>query len=285
MSFVPTSHREGFSALPILIFPDTNSGFPLASVGMRQRPLILVSPSVETKGAEFEDLSLSLSAPYERALLRAGMLPWPILSLDSRELIAAAVQRADGVLLTGGEDVHPVLYDQAMPQRLRQKCILTPDGGARDLRELMLVDEVFRQRKPLLAICRGHQVLNVALGGTLFADLPTQLPRGLDHRRMDRRSQKVHDVQLTPGSLLAKITRKRVLGVNSTHHQAVDRVADILAVAARSADGVVESLQLKPAATRLLPFLLSVQFHPERLADRHPEHQAIFAAFGRACAA
>jgi gamma-glutamyl-gamma-aminobutyrate hydrolase PuuD len=65
-----------------------------------------------------------------------------------------------------------------MPQRLRKKCILTPDGGARDLRELMLVDEVFRQRKPLLAICRGHQILNVALGGTLFADLATQLPAG-----------------------------------------------------------------------------------------------------------
>jgi putative glutamine amidotransferase len=249
---------------------------------MRKRPLILVSPSVETKGAEFEDLSLSLSAPYERALLNAGMLPWPILSLTSRDEIAECVKRADGVLLTGGEDVHPVLYDQKMPQRLRKKCLLTPDGGARDLRELMLVDEVFRQRKPLLAICRGHQILNVALGGTLIADIPTQLPRTLNHRRMDKRSAKVHDVQLTPGGLLAKITRKRVLGVNSTHHQAVARPAEILAVAGQSADGVIESMQLKPAAARLLPFLLSVQFHPERLADRHPEHQAIFAAFAKA---
>jgi putative glutamine amidotransferase len=251
---------------------------------MRKRPLILVSPSVETKGAEFEDLSLSLSAPYERALLNAGMLPWPILSLTSRDEIAECVKRADGVLLTGGEDVHPVLYDQKMPQRLRKKCLLTPDGGARDLRELMLVDEVFRQRKSLLAICRGHQILNVALGGTLIADISTQLPRTLDHRRMDKRSAKVHDVQLTPGGLLAKITRKRVLGVNSTHHQAVARPAEILAVAGQSADGVIESMQLKPAAARLLPFLLSVQSHPERLADRHPEHQAIFAAFAKACA-
>lgn len=252
---------------------------------MRKRPLILVSPSVETKGTEFEDMSLSLSQRYERALLGVDLLPWPVLSLNSRDEIAACVQRADGVLLTGGEDVHPVLYDQKMPQRLRKKCILTPDGGARDLRELMLVDEVFRQRKPLLAICRGHQILNVALGGTLFADIPTQLPAALNHRRMDQRSAKVHDVHLTPGGLLAKITRKRVLGVNSTHHQAVARVAEILAVAGRSADGVVESMQLKPAAARLLPFLLSVQFHPERLADRHPEHRAIFTAFAKACAA
>ena len=252
---------------------------------MRKRPLILVSPSVETKGTEFDDLSLSLSTRYESALLNAGLLPWPVLSLASRADIAACVHRADGVLLTGGEDVHPVLYDQQMPQRLRKKCILTPDGGARDLRELMLVDEVFRQRKPLLAICRGQQILNVALGGTLFADLATQLPAGLNHRRLDRRCAKVHDVSLTPGGLLAKITGKRVLGVNSTHHQAVDRVAEILAVGAHSADGVVESLQLKTAGAPLLPFLLSVQFHPERLADRYPEHHAIFAAFAKACAA
>jgi len=251
---------------------------------MRDRPLILVSPSVETKGAEFEDISLSLSLPYERALLTAGALPWPIISLTSREEIAECVRRADGVLLTGGEDVHPVLYNQKMPQRLRKKCILTPDGGCRDLRELMLVDEVFRQRKPLLAICRGQQILNVALGGTLFADIPTQLPDAINHRRMDERGAKVHEVGLTPGGLLAKITRKRVLGVNSTHHQAVNRLADVLTVSASSSDGVVESLQLKPEVEHLLPFLLSVQFHPERLADRHAEHHAIFAAFAKACA-
>jgi putative glutamine amidotransferase len=75
------------------------------------------------------------------------------------------------------------------------------------------------------------------------------------------------------------------LGVNSTHHQAVDRLADILAGAARSADGVIESMQLKPTVATLLPFLLSVQFHPERLADRYPEHHAIFAAFAKACVA
>ena len=251
---------------------------------MSKRPLILVSPSIETKGIEFSDMSLSLSLPYERALINAGALPWPILSLPSRQLIAECVRRADGVLLTGGEDVNPVLYDGHMPQSLRKKCILTPDGGARDLRELMLVDEVFRQRKPLLAICRGQQVLNVALGGTLVADIPRQIRGALNHRRMDKRCAKVHEVSLTPGSLLSKITGKRILGVNSTHHQAVDRPADILAVTARSSDGVIEGLQLKPEAARLLPFMLSVQFHPERLADRHPEHHALFVAFAKACA-
>jgi putative glutamine amidotransferase len=251
---------------------------------MSKRPLILVSPSIETRGTEFSDPSLSLSLFYERALINAGALPWAILSLPSRALIAECVRRADGVLLTGGEDVNPILYDPAMPHSLREKCQLTADGGARDLRELMLVDEVFRQRKPLLAICRGQQILNVALGGTLIPDLPAPRRGVLNHRQMDKRCQKVHEVGLTPGSLLSKITGKRRLRVNSTHHQAVDRPADILAVTGRSPDGVVENLQLKPEAAHLLPFLLSVQFHPERLAERHPEHHAIFAAFAKACA-
>lgn len=251
---------------------------------VRQRPLILVSPSVETKGTEFADMSLSLSLPYERALLGAGLLPWPVLSLNSPQAVAECVSRADGILLTGGEDVDPRLYSPRMKPRLRKKCILTPDGGQRDWRELMLVREVLKQRKPLLAICRGHQVLNVALGGTLVADIPSQIKGALNHRRMDRRSAIVHEVSLTPGGLLSKITGKRNLGVNSTHHQAVDRVAGVLDVAAQSADGVVEAMQLKPEAGSLLPFLLSVQFHPERLTDRHAEHRAIFAAFAQACA-
>lgn len=250
--------------------------------GMGLRPLILISPSVAPQGDDGP--AVRLSARYERALLEAGAWPWPVLSLTSRQEIAACVQRADGLLLTGGDDVQPALYDQRMPARWRQKCQVTPDGGARDLRELMLVDEVFRQRKPLLAICRGHQLLNVALGGTLYADLPAQLPSALDHQRQDQRCEKVHDVHLTAGGLLAKITRRRILGVNSTHHQAVRQPADLLVVAGRSPDGIIESMQLHPAA-RLLPFLLSVQFHPERLADRHPEHHAIFAAFVKACAA
>jgi putative glutamine amidotransferase len=135
----------------------------------------------------------------------------------------------------------------------------------------------------LLGIYRGHQILNVALGGTLVADILGQRPRARNHRRMDRRSEIVHGVRLTPGSLLAKITGRQRLGVNSTHHQAVARVAAPLKVAAVSSDGIVEGLELRPGAAKMLPFLLSVQFHPERLANRYPEHQAIFRAFAQAC--
>lgn len=252
---------------------------------MTHTPLILVSPNIEKKGDEFGDVSISLSETYQLALMGAGAIPVAMPATASRKVIAECVRRADGVLLTGGEDVDPGLYAGRVPAKLRETVTLTPDGGARDLREVMLVDEVFRQHKPLLAICRGHQVLNVALGGSLWLDLKRQLPGAANHRRMDKRSELVHDVHLTADSLLAKITGKRSLGVNSTHHQAVERPAEPLQVTGRSADGVVESMQLRSEVAHLLPFLLSVQFHPERLVDRYPEHRAIFKAFTRACAA
>jgi len=245
--------------------------------------MILVSPSIEKKGEEFSDLSTSLSARYEMAVMGAGGIPVALSATVSRDVIAESVRRVEGVLLTGGEDVEPRLYGNGLPAKLKRTVTLTPDGGARDLRELILIDEVFKQRKPLLAICRGHQVLNVALGGTLIVDIPSQNRGALNHRRMDKRSEVVHEVRLTPDSILAKITGRRSLGVNSTHHQAVGRIAAPLRAAARSEDGIIEGLELKPEAAGWLPFLLSVQFHPERLVDRHPEHGAIFRAFTRAC--
>jgi putative glutamine amidotransferase len=250
---------------------------------MTKPPLILISPNIEKKGDEFGDLSISLSETYQQVLMGAGAIPWALPATVSQALIAECVSRCDGVLLTGGEDVDPRLYGNGLPARLRRTVTVTPDGGARDLRELLLIDEVFRQHKPLLGICRGHQMLNVALGGTLIADIRSQMPKALNHRRMDQRSEIVHEVRLTERGILAKITGRTSLGVNSTHHQAVGRVAAPLEVIARSEDGVVESMQLKPSPVLWLPFLLSVQFHPERLANRHPEHRAIFTTFAQAC--
>jgi putative glutamine amidotransferase len=159
---------------------------------------------------------------------------------------------------------------------------MTPDGGGRDLRELVLLDEVFRQRKPLLAICRGHQLLNIALGGELIADIRRQVPGALNHQRMDAAGEIVHEAPLTAGSLLARITGKRVLGVNSSHHQAVLETAEPLAAVARTRDGIVEAMEWKPETARRMPFMLSVQFHPERLG-RHAEHRAIFSRFVESC--
>jgi len=253
-------------------------------VSRSRRPLILLSPDYDAEGVEFGDSSLSLSFKYPQAIETCGGMPLTMAPTASRALVAEYVGRSDGVLLTGGSDLSPALYGLRRPARLRDMARVTLDGGRRDLFELMLLEEVFRQQKPLLCICRGHQLLNVALGGTLFVDLPSQKPSRIRHGRMECKDEAVHSVRLTRGSLLSKIVGSRTLGVNSTHHQAINRLAPALRVTARSADGVIEGVE-QAGKRRFLPFLLSIQFHPERLMDRYPEHCAIFEAFLGACTA
>jgi putative glutamine amidotransferase len=250
---------------------------------MTKRPLILVSASVEKRGVEFNDVSVSLSFKYEYSILQAGGIPFIAPSTTDRALLAEIIRRVDGVVLTGGDDINPDLYDEKLPRDVRRTVEQTPDGGGRDLREIILIDEIFRQRKPLLAICRGHQLLNVALGGQLIADIRRQVPGALNHQRSDKPSEFVHEAALTPGSMLAKITGKKVLGVNSSHHQAVLEPAEPLVAVARSRDGIIEAMELSRAAARQMPFLLSVQFHPERLTAGFAEHRKIFRRFIQAC--
>ena len=251
---------------------------------MGRPPLILVTPSIERRGVEFHDLSTSLSLRYNEAISEAGGIPVTAPTTTDRKLLAEAVRRTDGVLLTGGDDINPLLYDKKLPRKILQTVEQTPDGGARDLLELVLIEEIFRQHRPVLAICRGHQMLNIAMGGKLLADIGRQLPGAINHVRMDKPTETVHEAALTPGSIVSKICNASVLGVNSTHHQAVLEPADIFAATGRSSDGFVEVMELKPEYLAMLPFLLSVQFHPERLVQKHSRYRAIFEKFVKVCA-
>jgi putative glutamine amidotransferase len=268
---------------PKPIFPMTTQLSAVKLRAMVRPPLILVSPSIEKRGVEFHDLSVSLSVKYDFSVAQAGGIPVTSPTTTDRALLTEAVRRADGVLLTGGDDINSDLYDENLPPEIRKTVDPTPDDGGRDWRELVLIDEVFRQRKPLLAICRGHQLLNIALGGGLIADIRQQVPGALNHQRLDKAGELVHEVPLTAGSLLARIIGKRILGVNSSHHQGVLQPAEPLTAVARTRDGIVEAMELKPGAARRMPFLLSVQFHPERLTERHAGHRAIFSRFVQAC--
>src|SRR5690349_11515389 len=117
---------------------------------MHRPPLILVSPDIESKGKEHGDVSISLSARYLEALTGAGAIPLTLPATTSRSVIGECVRRADGILLTGGDDIDPRIYGGKLPKEVRQTVNVSPDEGARDLRELLLIDEVFRQSKPLL---------------------------------------------------------------------------------------------------------------------------------------
>jgi len=245
--------------------------------------LILVSPSIEKRGVEFHDLSVSLSMRYEDAILNAGGIPVIAPATTDPKILAEAVQRVDGVMLTGGDDINPKLYQKKLPRKVQKTVEQTPDGGKRDMRELILIEEIFRQRKPVLAICRGHQMLNIAFGGQLVVDIALQHPGAINHRQMDKPLELVHEATLTPGSLVSKICKTPVLGVNSTHHQAVVVPAEPFVATGMSRDGIVEVMELKPDLKAKMPFLLSVQFHPERLVQKHARYKAIFRTFVAAC--
>ncbi len=243
------------------------------------RPLILVTPSTAPAGVEMGDPSTSVSSRYLQSVLDAGGLPLSLPLTTDRTVLADAVAQCDGVLFTGGDDIDPRLYWPDAPAVLLATCDLAEAG--RDEMELALLAEVFARRKPLLAVCRGHQLVNIFLGGTLYVDLPTQAPGPFAHNRMDVRNEVAHAVTLPPDSGYAAITGTTALGVNSTHHQAIHQLAAPLRAVALAPDGVIEATEFRPEERGRLPWFQSVQFHPERLAA--PEHARLFRAFVEAC--
>jgi putative glutamine amidotransferase len=258
-------------------------GLSLFFPAMKTAPLILIFPGTRPKGYEFGDFAVDVSERYAQAILAAGGFPLVASCAASADYVAECLRRGDGVLLTGGEDVNPALHAPDAPADLRATVKSTEPE--RDLFEAMLIPEIFRQRKPLFAICRGQQMLNVSFGGTLFVDIPTQVPGALPHRQFDRKDEPVHPVNLAADSRLARLLGATAIQVNSTHHQAVDRVAPPFRAVGTAPDGVVEALELAPAEAGLLPWFLSVQFHPERLSCGPTDFRVLFRDFVQASAA
>lgn len=183
------------------------------------------------------------------------------LSVDDA---VAALDGCDGLVLTGGPDVAPERYE--LPE-LRGLC--TSIDEERDAKEFALIERARDLRLPTLGICRGAQVLNVAYGGTLVADLPTQRP-SQEHHGSNDGVDPVHDLHVEPGSILKHICGVMDSMVNSSHHQAVDRIAQLFTVSARSADGTIEAFEWGDATLGGKPFLLGVQWHPERMSFDEP---------------
>lgn len=241
----------------------------------------MVSTSNEQKGAEFRDWSTSVSHYYNRAVIDGGGLPWLAPVIQEKKAISEMVRRVNGIMLTGGDDLQPELYDMNLTKAIKAKA--SGVDPQRDLFELLLIEESLKQRKPLLAICRGPQVLNVALGGGMITDITSERPRAMNHQRKPEAHKLVHTAELAKGSLVRQIFRKSKLRINSAHHQAVGKLAPMLRETAWTKDGIVEAIELKAEEAKISPFLLGVQFHPERLYDKHPEFLKVFKAFTKAC--
>lgn len=181
------------------------------------------------------------------------------LSEDSVEMI---FKQCYGLLLTGGEDVYPGRYGKEY-DTVRCGDI----NPKRDSLEFRLIELAMKRKVPVLGICRGQQILNVALGGTLYVDIPTDLSSTITHQQEDWKNC-YHSVLVLPNSLLSSISGVEKGIVNSNHHQAVDRLAEGLRVLAVAEDGLIESIAWSDSLRK--PFLLGVQWHPERMDTLSP---------------
>jgi putative glutamine amidotransferase len=209
---------------------------------------------------------------YTEAARAAGLRPFilPVLGPHDAD---AMLDGMAGLILTGGEDVDPAHYGQAPHPTLGEV------HAARDAFELALVRAARARRLPTLAICRGVQVANVALGGTLVQDLPTERPSNIAHDGDWARSARVHALHATPGSLLAEALGATTATTNSMHHQAIDRLAPGLSAVAHAPDGVVEGVEWSDDEW----WMAGVQWHPEELVATAEEwDRALFTAFAAA---
>ena len=218
--------------------------------------------------------SAAVPNTYIDALVQVGASPLIIPVVADQNLLAHLTHLLDGLMLIGGPDVDPAHYGEAAHPGLRQ---MTP---SRDRMELLLTAWALQAQMPILAICRGIQVLNVAAGGRLWQDIASQVPNARKHDQHPeyREDHLAHPIQITPGSRLAAICRQTRIHVNSLHHQAISQIGQGLAVVARADDGIIEAVESSGAQ-----WVVGVQWHPEWLVARSEAMLALFRAFREAC--
>jgi len=228
-------------------------------------PIVAITAPLRTESGTAR---VRLAVSYARAVERAGGLPVLVPPLLTSGHAASVLDAADALLLTGGEDVDPRRYGA------ERHATVTDVSVERDETEIALLEAARRRRRPVLAICRGIQVLNVAFGGTLIQDIPSQHPRALAHDAGDgHRASRVHPVRIDAASRLRQAVGADEMKVNSFHHQATDRIAPELRVTALAPDGIVEGLEWH----RDDWWAVGVQWHPEELDGRW--EAGLFSAF------
>lgn len=224
-------------------------------------PIIGLTPQIDYTTGEYK-----IGAPYTDCLLRAGAVPFLFPLTDNDAKIAQLLALCDGILLTGGHDIHPSYYGE------QKQVFCNEPVPLRDTLEMILVPMAIQSEKPLLAICRGIQVLNVACGGTLYQDIGAQGVTDKPHRQPN--TPEAHTVTCLEGTLAANVFGTAPIAVNTLHHQAIKDVGKGLRVAAYSEDGLIEAIDMPTH-----PFVLGVQWHPEMLAAQSDRQMELFRRF------
>ncbi|MGV3625790.1 MAG: gamma-glutamyl-gamma-aminobutyrate hydrolase family protein [Archangium sp.] len=240
--------------------------------GSPRRPSIAVTPDITTPTPEAPFPKYDLKAAYTDAILRAGGLPFVLPYSDEPGVVDQYLDRVSGLVITGGAfDIPPSAYGEPDKENLG---VLKP---GRTNFEMAVLKAALQRKLPVLGVCGGMQLLNVAFGGTLIQDIGTELPNAKPHEQKHDRTQPQHPIDIKDHTLLAEcVGGKGQLMVNSTHHQAVKGVGNGLIVSGVSMpDGVVEAIE----STDKSHFVLGVQWHPELMSDTVPPNLGIYRAF------
>lgn len=233
---------------------------------MSKKPIIGISSSVivDDSGSFAGYKRAYVNKDYVDAVIKAGGVPLIIPFNTDKEVIISQAQVIDGLIISGGQDVSPYNYGQ------EPSPLLGETFPERDTYEMLLLEEAKKRNLPILGICRGFQIINVAGGGTLYQDLSLIGKSVLKHNQVSKPTLKTHKIHIEENSVISEIFGKETM-VNSFHHQALDKVADDFKVVARASDGVVEAIQHKT-----YKFLVGVQWHPEMLAVECDEARKLF---------
>jgi putative glutamine amidotransferase len=253
--------------LPQATIPNYNPRMP--------RLVALTTTTAVSAGSDRRP-QISLWANYITALENAGLTPVLITPAHSIASVGALVGRCSGLVLSGGEDVDPARYGEAPLPNLGR---VSPD---RDAMEFAALAAALERNLPILGICRGCQVLNVFMGGTLYQDIETQCPGALGHRQSEPWGRRPHAARVEPGTRLDALVGSPELCINSFHHQAIKAVAPGLRVSAWAEDGLIEAIEAPDGR-----WLVGVQWHPERheaSTSKSDPDVRIFDAFGEAVA-
>ena len=236
---------------------------------MSKRAIIGISSSiiVDNSGSFAGYKRAYVNKDYVDAVIRAGGVPLIIPFSTDKEVIISQAQLIDGLILSGGHDINPYNYGQEPSQKIGETF---PE---RDTYEMILLEERKKRNIPILGICRGFQLINVAAGGTLYQDLSLIPGNILKHNQVSNPTLKTHKVEIKENSFISSIFGKETM-VNSFHHQVIDKVANDFIVVAKASDGVVEAIEHKT-----YKFLVAVQWHPEMLAVNCEKARELFSKF------
>lgn len=225
------------------------------------KPIIGITTFIGSRKTHHE-----VNSNYINSVFAAGGIPVTIPIIHDESDYDNYLNILDGIIFTGGLDISPLSYDENPLKEVNQV------SSIRDKYEIGLFKKAYKRKIPILGICRGHQMANVALGGNLYQDINVQVSNSLGHSPKGVSNDDFyHSIDIKKHTKLYDIFRKEKIFVNSLHHQSIKELGDNLLVSALSEDGIIEAIEA--ADDR---FLIGLQFHPENLAKEHPEFLNIF---------